>query len=133
MATGLLWLPARARFWADLDERRAARRERRDHRSVAGLCAGRGDVLGLALLAGSRVLQGLRSYLGADAWVRRLIGAAVLLGVVAIARGWDRGTLTRLSRLHTDSTEQTLIRLLRPERLAAETTAPTPRQDPCRS
>jgi len=61
-----------------------------------------------------------------DAWVRRLIGAAVLLGVVAIARGWDRGTLTRLSRLHTDSTEQTLIRLLRPERLAAETTAPTP-------
>jgi cytochrome c biogenesis protein CcdA/thiol-disulfide isomerase/thioredoxin len=70
--------------------------------------------LAAALLAGSRVLRTLRGYLGFDVWVRRIIGAAVLLGVLAIALGWDRSTLTRLSRFQTEVIEQKLVTLFHP-------------------
>jgi cytochrome c biogenesis protein CcdA/thiol-disulfide isomerase/thioredoxin len=80
-----------------------------------GYALGAATSLALALLAGSRVLQGLRRYLGVDEWVRRIIGCAVLVGVLAIALGWDRSTLARLSRFQTGSTEQALIHMLHPE------------------
>src|SRR5882762_6897577 len=102
IATGLLWAPCAGPILG-LILTSAALRGANAGTSVLLLAyaLGAATSLALALLAGSRVLHGLRSYLGADAWVRRIIGVAVLLGVVAIARGWDRGTLTRLSRFHT--------------------------------
>jgi len=68
--------------------------------------------LGLALLAGKRVFKGLKNYLGFDAWVRKILGFAVLLGVIAIAMGLDRGVLTRISRISTDTVEQGLINVV---------------------
>jgi cytochrome c biogenesis protein CcdA/thiol-disulfide isomerase/thioredoxin len=53
--------------------------------------------LALALLAGGKIFQAMKQSLGAEEWVRRALGVLVLLGAGAIAFGWDRGLLTRLS------------------------------------
>jgi thiol-disulfide isomerase/thioredoxin len=71
--------------------------------------------LAAALLVGGKALGLMRTYLGADAWVRKILGTAVLVGVLAIALGWDRGTLTARSRLHAESLEQTLVQVFRPD------------------
>jgi cytochrome c biogenesis protein CcdA/thiol-disulfide isomerase/thioredoxin len=65
--------------------------------------------LALALAAGGKFLKTLKGYLKADIWVRRVLGIAVLLGVAAALFGWDRGLLTRLSRVQTEGVEQKLI------------------------
>ncbi|MEO7162853.1 MAG: redoxin family protein, partial [Bdellovibrionia bacterium] len=69
--------------------------------------------LAAALAVGGKFLKILKKYLGADIWVRRALGTAVLLGVLAISLGWDRGVLTRLSRLETESFEQKLVQLFK--------------------
>jgi cytochrome c biogenesis protein CcdA/thiol-disulfide isomerase/thioredoxin len=65
--------------------------------------------LGLAIAAGSRVFAAMKRSLGAEEWIRRALGVAVLLGVVAIALGLDTGLLTRLSLASTASAEQALV------------------------
>jgi cytochrome c biogenesis protein CcdA/thiol-disulfide isomerase/thioredoxin len=75
--------------------------------------------LAIATLAGNRLLTALKSSLGAGEWVRRGLGAAVLLGVVAIALGWDTGILTRLSTSSTNRIEQSLIDKIHPDAAAA--------------
>jgi cytochrome c biogenesis protein CcdA/thiol-disulfide isomerase/thioredoxin len=65
--------------------------------------------LAAALVAGGRFLGVLRRYLGADRWVRTILGIAVLMGASAIALGWDRGVLMQLSSLRTESLEQKLV------------------------
>jgi cytochrome c biogenesis protein CcdA/thiol-disulfide isomerase/thioredoxin len=70
--------------------------------------------LALAVFAGSRIFQLFRRSLGAADWVRRGLGVAVLVGVLAIAMGWDTGLLTRISFASTNSVEQSLIDAFRP-------------------
>src|SRR5262245_18640668 len=53
--------------------------------------------LAVATLAGARVFAALKRSLGAGEWIRRTLGVLVLVGVGAIALGWDTGVLTRLS------------------------------------
>jgi cytochrome c biogenesis protein CcdA/thiol-disulfide isomerase/thioredoxin len=67
--------------------------------------------LAAALAVGGKFLKTLKKYLGADIWVRRVLGTAVLVGVLAISLGWDRGVLTQLSRLKTESLEQKLVQI----------------------
>ena len=69
--------------------------------------AGAATSLAVALLIGGRVFAAMKRSLGAGEWVRRALGVAVLLGVVAIAFGLDTGLLTRLSLANTASIEQT--------------------------
>jgi cytochrome c biogenesis protein CcdA len=64
---------------------------------LIAFAAGASTALALALLAGGRVLSLMKRSLGADEWIRRGLGAAVLVGVVAIALGWDTGILARVS------------------------------------
>src|SRR5262245_30562170 len=45
--------------------------------------------LALAVLIGGRVFESMKRSLGAGEWVRRGLGVAVLVAVVAIALGWD--------------------------------------------
>ena len=71
--------------------------------------AGAATSLAVALLVGGKVFQALKRSLGAGEWVRRGLGVAVLLAVVAIAAGWDTGVLTRLSTASTSSIEQALV------------------------
>jgi len=80
--------------------------------------AGAATSLAVALLIGGRVFAAMKRSLGAGEWVRRGLGALVLLGVVAIALGWDTGFLTRLSLANTASLEQGLIEKVNPPKRA---------------
>ncbi len=51
----------------------------------------------------------MKRSLGAGEWIRRGLGAAVLLGVVAIAFGLDTGFLAQISAANTTSLEQALL------------------------
>jgi cytochrome c biogenesis protein CcdA/thiol-disulfide isomerase/thioredoxin len=71
--------------------------------------AGALSSLALALLAGGRVFAAMKRSLGAEEWVRRGLGVAVLAGVLAIFFGLDRGVLVRLSEASTGELEQALL------------------------
>jgi cytochrome c biogenesis protein CcdA len=77
--------------------------------------AGAATSLALALLIGGRVFAAMKKSLGAGEWIRRGLGLAVLIGVVAIALGLDTGLLTRLSTASTSSIEQSLVDRVRPK------------------
>ncbi|KJC51726.1 cytochrome C biogenesis protein [Bradyrhizobium sp. LTSP885] len=88
--------------------------------------AGAATSLALALLIGGRVFAAMKRSIGAGEWIRRGLGAAVLVGVGAIALGLDTGLLTNLSVAGTNSLEQSLLDKLRPrESTAAMTGKPS--------
>ncbi len=68
--------------------------------------------LSLAVLAGDRLLRLFKASLPAADRLRRVLGIAVLAGVVAIGAGWDTGVLTRLSSSGTARLEQRLLERL---------------------
>jgi cytochrome c biogenesis protein CcdA/thiol-disulfide isomerase/thioredoxin len=76
--------------------------------------AGAATSLAIALFAGGRFFAALKHSLGAEEWIRRILGVAVLAGVVVVAFGLDRGVLTRLSLASTSGLEQTLLERFRP-------------------
>ncbi|MGC1723737.1 MAG: cytochrome c biogenesis protein DipZ [Candidatus Acidiferrales bacterium] len=86
--------------------------------------------LSLALLAGNRVFALMKRSLGAEEWIRRGLGAAVLLGVTAIAFGWDQGVLLRISLASTSGIEQTLVNRVRPSSTIQTTTSPATQAAP---
>lgn len=65
--------------------------------------------LAIALLAGGRVFAAMKRSFGAGEWVRRGLGVAVLLGVIAVATGLDTGLLTKLSVGNTNRLEEGLL------------------------
>ena len=65
--------------------------------------------LALALLVGGKVFAGMKRSIGAGEWVRRVLGAVVLIAVAGIALGLDTGLLTRLSLNGTNRVEQALL------------------------
>jgi cytochrome c biogenesis protein CcdA/thiol-disulfide isomerase/thioredoxin len=87
--------------------------------------AGAATSLALALLIGGRVFTAMKRSLGAGEWVRRGLGAAVLVAVVAIFFGVDTGFLTQVSLANTASLEQSLVDRIHPAsaRVAAETSS----------
>ena len=74
--------------------------------------AGAATSLGVALLAGGRIFNLMKRSLGAEEWIRRGLGIAVVAGVVVIALGWDTRFLSQFSFLSTAGTEQHLIEKL---------------------
>ena len=80
--------------------------------------AGAATSLGIALLAGGRVFTALKRSLGTGEWIRRALGVAVLLAVIAIALGWDSAVLTNLSWAGTNRLEQSLLNDIEPQRIA---------------
>lgn len=75
--------------------------------------AGAATSLALALLIGGRVFAAMKRSLGAGEWVRRGIGALVLVAVAAIALGVDTNYLANVSLAQTAAVEQALIDKLR--------------------
>jgi len=71
--------------------------------------AGAASSLAAALLIGGRIFGAMKRSLGASEWIRKLLGIAVLGGVVAIALGLDTGILARLSTTRTTNVEQSLL------------------------
>src|SRR5579862_4700987 len=115
-ATGLLWAPCAGPVLG-LVLTGAALSGPNAHTTLLlfTYAAGAASSLAVAILAGGRVFAALKKSLGAGEWVRRALGAAVLVGVVTIAMGWDSSVLTRLSLGGTNSLEQKLIAALKPE------------------
>jgi cytochrome c biogenesis protein CcdA len=71
--------------------------------------AGAATSLALALIVGGRAFAAMKRSLGAGEWIRRGLGVAVLISVVAIALGLDTGFLTRVSLSGPASLEQSLV------------------------
>lgn len=71
--------------------------------------AGAATSLAIALLLGGRVFAAMKRSIGAGEWVRKGLGAAMLLGVVAIASGIDTGILAQVSTASTGGLEQSLV------------------------
>jgi cytochrome c biogenesis protein CcdA/thiol-disulfide isomerase/thioredoxin len=115
VATGLLWAPCAGPILG-LVLTGAAIAGASAHTTVLlfAFAAGSATSLALAILAGGRVFAALKRTLGASEWIRRGLGIAVLLAVLAIALGWDTGALTQLSLSGTGRLEQALIERVDP-------------------
>nr|WP_294518309.1 redoxin family protein [uncultured Rhodopila sp.] len=85
--------------------------------------AGAATSLALALLVGGRVFAAMKRSLGVGEWVRRGLGAAVLVAVAVIGLGLDTGFLTRVSAAGTASLEQGLLDRFHPPAADATRTA----------
>jgi len=110
IATGLLWAPCAGPILGLILTGAALQgASERSALLLFAYAAGAATSLAVALLAGGRVFAFLKRSLGAEAWIRRALGVAVLGGVVAIALGADRGLLTRVSLASTSGLEQSLI------------------------
>jgi cytochrome c biogenesis protein CcdA/thiol-disulfide isomerase/thioredoxin len=110
MATGLLWAPCAGPILGlVLTGAAISGPNTRTTLLLFAYAAGAATSLAVALLAGGRVFAVLKKSLGVGEWVRRALGAAVLLAVVAIVLGWDSSVLTRWSLAGTNRLEQSLI------------------------
>ena len=123
IATGLLWAPCAGPVLG-LILTGAALQGANVQTTVLLLAyaAGAATSLALALLVGGKVFAAMKRSLGAGEWVRRGLGAAVLVAVVAIFFGLDTGFLTQISLANTASLEQGLVDRIHPAsgKVAAE-------------
>ena len=110
VATGFLWAPCAGPILG-LILTGAALHGPSATTTVLLLAYALGAACSLAIVAGAstRILAALKRSLGTGEWVRRALGVAVLVAVVAIALRWDVGVLTRLSVASTSRFEQSLI------------------------
>lgn len=119
VATGLLWAPCAGPVLG-LILTGAALQGANAQTTIllVAFAAGAATSLGLALLVGGKVYAGMKRSLGASEWIRRGLGAVILVAVAAIALGADTGFLTRLSQTSTASLEQGLLEKLHPSAAA---------------
>src|ERR1041385_1495345 len=98
IATGLLWAPCAGPILG-LILTGAALQGANVETTVllAAYALGAATSLALALMVGGRVFAAMKRSLGVGEWVRKGLGVAVLVAVVAIALGVDTGFLTRVS------------------------------------
>jgi thiol-disulfide isomerase/thioredoxin len=114
VATGLLWAPCAGPVLGLILTGAALQ----GASAATGLlllayAAGAATSLALALAIGGRVFATMKRSLPVGEWVRRALGASVLVAVVAIAFGLDTNLLTRISVASTTSLEQGLLDRLR--------------------
>jgi cytochrome c biogenesis protein CcdA/thiol-disulfide isomerase/thioredoxin len=76
---------------------------------LAAFAFGAATSLAIAILASARVLSSLKKALGAEDWIKKVLGVLVLVSVAAIALGLDTKFLAKLSYLNTNSIEQSLL------------------------
>ncbi|CAB3778617.1 Protein DipZ [Paraburkholderia ultramafica] len=124
IATGLLWAPCAGPILGLVLTGAALRGASVGTTLLlAAYAAGAATSLAVALLIGGRVFTAMKRSLGAGEWIRRGIGAAMLLGVVAISLGLDTGVLARVSTVATGGLEQKLVDRLSPNAKPAKQAA----------
>jgi cytochrome c biogenesis protein CcdA/thiol-disulfide isomerase/thioredoxin len=110
IATGLLWAPCAGPILGLVLTGAALRGASVGTTLLlVAYAAGAATSLAVALLIGGKVFTAMKRSLGAGEWIRRGIGAAMLLGVVAISLGLDTGVLARVSTVATGGLEQRLV------------------------
>jgi cytochrome c biogenesis protein CcdA/thiol-disulfide isomerase/thioredoxin len=115
VATGLLWAPCAGPVLGLILTGAALQgANARTTLLLVAYAAGAATSLALALLVGGRIFAAMKRSLGVGEWIRRGLGVAVLIAVVAIALGLDTGFLTRVSVASTASLEQGLLDKLHP-------------------
>jgi cytochrome c biogenesis protein CcdA/thiol-disulfide isomerase/thioredoxin len=115
-ATGLLWAPCAGPILGlVLTGAAVSGPSVRTSLLLLAYGAGAATSLAVALLAGGRVFAALKRSLGAEEWLRRALGAVVLVAVFAVALGADRGFLTRVSQASTTSLEARLLTRFDPQ------------------
>lgn len=110
VATGLLWAPCAGPILGLILTGAALQGANTTSTFLLlAYAAGAATSMAIALLLGGKVFAALKRSLGAGEWVRRGLGAAMLVGVVAIALGLDTGVLSQLSTASTGGIEQRLL------------------------
>jgi len=130
ISTGLLWAPCAGPILGLILTGAAIQGPgARTSFLLLSFALGAATSLGVALLAGNKVFSALKRSLSYEVWIRRGLGVAVILGVVAIALGWDTNLLTKFSFVNTAKAETRLIDALRPAKptvVRASNAAPMP-------
>ena len=122
VSTGLLWAPCAGPILGLILTGAAIQGPgTRSSLLLLAFALGAAVSLGIALFAGNKALSAMKRSLAFEVWIRRALGTAVILGVVAIALGWDTNLLTKFSFVNTAKAEQRLIDAVRPERPAVLT------------
>ena len=120
VATGLLWAPCAGPILGIVLAGAALQGANvKSALLLLAYAAGAATSLVIVLLAGNRLFSALKNSLGASEWIRRGLGALVLVAVIAIAFGLDTGFLTRISATTTASLEQGLLDRFKPPQTVA--------------
>jgi thiol-disulfide isomerase/thioredoxin len=120
ISTGLLWAPCAGPILGLILTGAAIQGPgARSSLLLFSFALGAATSLGIALFAGNKVFSALKRSLSFEVWIRRGLGVAVIMGVVAIALGWDTNLLTKFSFVNTSKAEENLIDRLRPVKPAA--------------
>ncbi len=78
---------------------------------------GAGTSLSIALLAGNRVFNALKRSLGAEVWIRRILGAGVIAGVIGGVSAWTV-VCSRSFRWRARPSRASLVDRLQPKKQA---------------
>jgi cytochrome c biogenesis protein CcdA/thiol-disulfide isomerase/thioredoxin len=119
ISTGLLWAPCAGPILGLILTGAAIQGpSARSSFLLLSFALGAAASLAIALFAGNKVFSTLKRSLSFEIWIRRGLGVAVILGVAAIALGWDTNLLTKFSFVNTSKAEAHLINALGPEKPA---------------
>jgi cytochrome c biogenesis protein CcdA/thiol-disulfide isomerase/thioredoxin len=120
ISTGLLWAPCAGPILGLILTGAAIQGPgARSSFLLLSFALGAATSLGIALFAGNKVFSALKRSLSFEVWIRRGLGVAVIMGVVAIGLGWDTNLLAKFSFVNTARAEEHLIDRLRPEKPAS--------------
>ncbi len=115
ISTGLLWAPCAGPILGLILTGAAIQGpSARSSFLLLSFALGAAASLAIALFAGNKVFSALKRSLSFEIWIRRGLGIAVILGVAAIALGWDTNLLTKFSFVNTSKAEAHLIKALGP-------------------
>jgi cytochrome c biogenesis protein CcdA/thiol-disulfide isomerase/thioredoxin len=113
VATGLLWAPCAGPILGIIFTTAALKGASGGTTLLLFAYAlGAATSLAVALFAGGKIFARMKKSLGAGEWIKKALGVAVLVGVVAIAAGFDTRVLAKLSTAQTASVETGLARFL---------------------
>jgi len=119
ISTGLLWAPCAGPILGLILTGAAIQGPSvRSSFLLLSFALGAATALGIALFAGNKAFAAMKRSLSFEGWIRRVLGAAVIMGVVAIALGWDTNLLTKFSFVNTSRAEAHLIDALGPQKPA---------------
>ena len=96
ISTGLLWAPCAGPILGLILTGAAIQGpSARSSFLLLSFALGAAVSLAIALFAGNKVFSTLKRSLSFEIWIRRGLGVLVILGVAAIALGWDTNLLTK--------------------------------------